>query len=64
MSQKSTEEESKDLSDQKAKTEEKMSMLENSIMSLHRKTNELRVEIVNHASQQKTIEKSTANLLK
>lgn len=50
MSQKSTEEESKDLSDQKAKTEEKMSMLENSIMSLHRKTNELRVEIVNHAS--------------
>lgn len=33
-------------------------------MILNRKTNELRVEILNHASQQKTIEKSTANLLK
>jgi len=33
-------------------------------MQLHSKTKDIRDEIINHASQQKTIEKSSANLLK
>lgn len=41
-----------------------MDILEKSIMSLHTKTKEIRDDIINHASQQKTIEKSSANLLK
>ena len=41
-----------------------MNVLEKSIMSLHTKTKEIRDDIINHASQQKTIEKSSANLLK
>ena len=49
---------------EKANVEEKMNILEKSIMSLHTKTKEIRDDIINHASQQKTIEKSSANLLK
>ena len=44
--------------------DEKMSILEKSIMNLHTKTKDIRDEIINHASQQKTIEKSSAGLLK
>merc|ERR1712155_488253 len=33
-------------------------------MQLHTKTKAIRDDIINHASQQKTIEKSSANLLK
>ena len=33
-------------------------------MQLHTKTKDIRDDIVNHASQQKTIEKSSANMLK
>lgn len=33
-------------------------------MQLHTKTKDIRDDIINHASQQKTIEKSSANLLK
>lgn len=52
------------LDHEKASVEEKMNVLEKSIMSLHTKTKEIRDDIINHASQQKTIEKSSANLLK
>jgi hypothetical protein len=41
-----------------------MTILEKSIMQLHTKTKDIRDDIINHASQQKTIEKSSANLLK
>lgn len=41
-----------------------MQILDKSIMNLHTKTKDIRDEIINHASQQKTIEKSSANLLK
>ena len=44
--------------------DEKMQILEKSVMQLHTKTKSLRDDIVNHASQQKTIEKSSANLIK
>ena len=43
---------------------EKQNILEKSIMQLHTKTKAIRDDIINHASQQKTIEKSSANLLK
>jgi hypothetical protein len=59
-----TESESKRMDDEKDKVEEKRVILEKSIMSLHTKTKEIRDDIINHASQQKTIEKSSANLLK
>jgi len=59
-----TETESGRMDLEKANVEEKMNILEKSIMSLHTKTKEIRDDIVNHASQQKTIEKSSANLLK
>ena len=49
---------------EKANVQEKMNVLEKSIMSLHTKIKEIRDDIINHASQQKTIEKSSANLLK
>ena len=49
---------------EKAAVEEKQTILEKSIMQLHSKTKDIRDDIVNHASQQKTIEKSSANLLK
>jgi hypothetical protein len=44
--------------------EGKLTILEKSIMMLHSKTKGIRDDIINHASQQKTIEKSSANLLK
>ncbi len=49
---------------EKADVEGKMQVLEKSIMQLHTKTKQIRDDIINHASQQKTIEKSSANLLK
>ena len=49
---------------EKANVEDKMSILEKSIMQLHTKTKTIRDDIISHASQQKTIEKSSANLLK
>lgn len=60
----STNQETSNLDTQRKATEDKMAVLEKSIMNLHTKTKELRDEIINHASQQKTIEKSSANLLK
>lgn len=59
-----TENESKRMDNEKASVVEKQQVLEKSIMSLHTKTKEIRDDIINHASQQKTIEKSSANLLK
>lgn len=49
---------------EKLSVEDKMTLLEKSIMQLHTKTKAIRDDIINHASQQKTIEKSSANLLK
>ena len=49
---------------EKPNVEEKQNILEKSIMQLHSKTKDIRDDIINHASQQKTIEKSSANLLK
>lgn len=59
-----TEEELKRMGLEKLKVEDNMGVLEKSIMELHTKTKEIRDDILNHASQQKTIEKSSANLLK
>ena len=59
-----TEEELKRMGLEKFKVEDNMGVLEKSIMELHTKTKEIRDDILNHASQQKTIEKSSANLLK
>ena len=42
----------------------KNDILDKSIMQLHTKTKDIRDDILSHASQQKTIEKSSANLLK
>ncbi len=60
----STENESQRMDIEKGNVEEKMQILEKSIMQLHTKTKALRDDILNHASQQKTIEKSSANLIK
>jgi hypothetical protein len=60
----STEEESQRMDVEKVNVDEKMSILEKSIMQLHTKTKGIRDDIINHASQQKTIEKSSANLIK
>lgn len=59
-----TETESSRMDTEKANVQEKMQVLEKSIMQLHTKIKEIRDDIINHASQQKTIEKSSANLLK
>lgn len=59
-----TENESSRMDVEKSNVEEKMQILEKSIMALHTKTKQIRDDIINHASQQKTIEKSSANLLK
>ena len=48
---------------EKTNVDEKMSILEKSIMNLHTKTKDIRDEIINHASQQKTIEKSSKTVL-
>ena len=42
----------------------KNDVIDKSIMQLHTKTKAIRDDIISHASQQKTIEKSSANLLK
>ena len=60
----STESESQRMDIEKGNVDEKMTILEKSIMQLHTKTKAIRDDILNHASQQKTIEKSSANLLK
>lgn len=60
----STETESARMDTEKVSVEDKMTLLEKSIMQLHTKTKTIRDDIINHASQQKTIEKSSANLLK
>merc|ERR1719181_1094807 len=44
--------------------EGKLAILDKSIMMLHTKTKAIRDDILNHASQQKTTEKSSANLVK
>lgn len=49
---------------ERANVDDKMAILEKSIMNLHTKTKDIRDDIINHASQQKTIEKSSAGLLK
>ncbi len=49
---------------EKANVEDKQNILEKTIMELHTKIKTIRDDIINHASQQKTIEKSSANLLK
>lgn len=59
-----TESESQRMDQEKTNVQDKMDMLEKSIMQLHTKTKSIRDDIINHASQQKTIEKSSANLLK
>jgi len=59
-----TESESARMDTEKANIDEKMAILEKSIMNLHTKTKDIRDDIINHASQQKTIEKSSAGLLK
>jgi len=59
-----TEDESKRMDQEKTNVEDKMNILEKSIMQLHTKTKAIRDDIISHASQQKTIEKSSANLLK
>lgn len=64
LSLQSTEEESARMDVEKGNVDEKMQILEKSIMQLHTKTKAIRDDIINHASQQKTIEKSSANLIK
>ena len=59
-----TEIESARMDTERVNVDEKMQILEKSIMQLHTKTKDSRDDIVNHASQQKTIEKSSANMLK
>ena len=46
-----TENESSKMDLEKTSVQEKMNILEKSIMSLHTKTKEIRDDIVNHASQ-------------
>jgi chromosome segregation ATPase len=60
----STEGESHKMDLEKANVDDKMATLEKSIMTLHTKTKDIRDDIISHASQQKTIEKSSANLFK
>lgn len=60
----STEDESHKMDLEKANVDDKMATLEKSIMTLHTKTKDIRDDIISHASQQKTIEKSSANLFK
>jgi hypothetical protein len=50
----STEEESQRMDVEKVNVDEKMQILEKSIMQLHTKTKGIRDDIINHASQQKT----------
>ena len=59
-----TELESGRMDQEKINVESKNEILDKSIMQLHTKTKAIRDDIISHASQQKTIEKSSANLLK
>lgn len=59
-----TEQQSAKMDTERANVDDKMAILEKSIMNLHTKTKDIRDDIINHASQQKTIEKSSAGLLK
>ena len=60
----STEQESARTEVEKNNVSDKMQVLEKSIMQLHTKTKAIRDDILSHASQQKTIEKAPANLVK
>ena len=59
-----TEQESARMEQEMTNVRSKNDILDKSIMQLHTKTKAIRDDIVSHASQQKTIEKSSANLLK
>ena len=59
-----TEHESARMEQEMANVRSKNDILDKSIMQLHTKTKAIRDDIISHASQQKTIEKSSANLLK
>lgn len=59
-----TEQESARMDQEQTNVQSKNDILDKSIMQLHTKTKAIRDDIVSHASQQKTIEKSSANLLK
>lgn len=48
---KQTEAESQRMDTEKANVDEKMTILEKSIMQLHTKTKDIRDDIINHASQ-------------
>ena len=59
-----TEQESARMEQEMTNVRSKNDILDKSIMQLHTKTKAIRDDIISHASQQKTIEKSSANLLK
>ena len=59
-----TELESQRMDQEHTNVQSKNDILDKSIMQLHTKTKSIRDDILSHASQQKTIEKSSANLLK
>ena len=59
-----TELESSRMDQEETNVQSKNDILDKSIMQLHTKTKAIRDDIISHASQQKTIEKSSANLLK
>ena len=59
-----TELESQRMDQEQANVQSKNDILDKSIMQLHTKSKAIRDDIISHASQQKTIEKSSANLLK
>ena len=62
-SREATETEKKQMDNEQKDANFQMTSLEQSIMTLHTKTKQLRDNIMNHISQQKTIEKSSANLI-
>lgn len=59
-----TEAESGRMDQEQTNVQSKNDVIDKSIMQLHTKTKAIRDDIISHASQQKTIEKSSANLLK
>lgn len=59
-----TEEEKDSMDKIKNEVEAKQQTLEKAIMELHTSTKAIRDDIISYASQQKTVEKSSANLLK
>lgn len=59
-----TEQESGRMDQEETNVQSKNDVIDKSIMQLHTKTKAIRDDIISHASQQKTIEKSSANLLK